>query len=98
MTLVIAMSATAAAGSNGLTTYTGLIMCAQKMKSRIGCSQPMRTRSAQTTCQPPINAPITNPTLLGLVTAGCSKLRLCLLVCRKKPALGTRWGIDQKPV
>ena len=44
----------------------GLIMCAQKMKSRIGCAQPIRTRTDQTTCQPAINAAITSPTFWGL--------------------------------
>ena len=56
----------------------------QKMKSKIGCIQPMRTRTDQTTCQPAI----TSPTLLGLVT----------LAYRKTRAPGIRWVIDQKPV
>jgi hypothetical protein len=44
-------------------------MCAQKMKSMIGCADPIPTKSDQTKCQPPINAPITSPTLWGLATA-----------------------------
>ena len=64
ITAEVTMSATAAIGSHGLKKYTGLIMCAQKIKSRIGCAQPMRTNSDQTACQPPINVAITGLTLL----------------------------------
>ena len=54
-----------AIGSNGLTKYTGLIMCARKTKSRIDCAQPMRTITEQIICQPPINAAITSRTVVG---------------------------------
>jgi hypothetical protein len=50
ITAVITMSTTAAIGSNDWTKYTGLIVCAQKTKSKIGCAQPIRTRSDQATC------------------------------------------------
>ena len=86
ITAVITMSISAATGSNGSTRYSGLIMCAQKTKSRIDCAQPMRTRTDQITCQPAIYAAITSPTLLGLVTTRCSLLpRLAAASVRRNP-------------
>ena len=66
ITAVITMSTTAAIGSNGLTKYTGLIMCAQKTKSRIGCAPADQNKKRPSNMPVADHVAITNPTLWGL--------------------------------
>jgi len=56
-------------------------------------------KSDQTKCQPPINAPITRPSLWGLATViPCIITRVCLRACVMISGRGTRSVIDQRRV
>ena len=99
ITAVNTMSTTAAVGSNGSTKYTGLIMCAQKTKSRIGCAQPTKqdpTKPHANRHQRGDHQP--NLIRIGPLLVVRSQTDLPARLPEDTPRSELEWVIDQKPV